>query len=279
VQALVRVLVDPAERPRWMRLIFRLLPAQLITAAALLGGCIGTPATVATPANSAAWETLAPGLERRFYRPGGDYALTQLVALRIDPQQYTFSAHYRPGAPLNLTGWRDILPGAVAFINANYFDPENHALGLVVADGVAYGHAYQKFGGMLQVQNGIVRVRSTTLEPYIGEALDQAVQAFPMLITNGQAAFENTQGDRSTRRTVVGQDKEDRIVLITTSSLSGMRLVDLSRYLATTDMQLVNAVNLDGGGSSLLALALPDQPIYFIPSFDPVPTVLAVYPR
>jgi len=134
-------------------------------------------------------------------------------------------------------------------------------------------------GGMLQVQGNIVRVRSTLLEPYIGEALDQAVQAFPMLITNGEASFSNTTGDRSTRRTVVGQDKWDRILLIGTTSLSGMKLVDLSRYLASTDLQLVNAVNLDGGGSSLLALMPPGQPSYFIPSFDPVPTVLAVYPR
>ena len=279
VQALVRVLVDPPERPAWIRVVFRLLPAQLLTAIALLAGCVTAPAMVGTPTGSVIWETLAPGMERRFYSPGGEYGLTQFVALRIDPLQYTFSAHYRPGAPLSLTGWRDALPGAVAFVNANYFDPENHALGLVVADGVPYGHAYQQFGGMLQVQSGIVRVRSTLLEPYVGEALDQAVQAFPMLITAGQASFDNPKGDRVARRTVVGQDKEDRIILITTTSLSGMKLVDLSKYLATTDLQLVNAVNLDGGASSLLALNLPDQPPYFIPSFDPVPTVLAVYPR
>jgi Phosphodiester glycosidase len=279
VQVLVRLLVDPADRPAWIGVVFRLLPAQVLTAIALLAGCMNTPANVGTPTGSAVWETVAPGLERRYYHPGGDYGLTQFIALRIDPLQYTFSARYRPGAPLNITGWRDALPGAVAFINANYFDPENHALGLVVADGVPYGQAYQGIGGMLQVQNGGVRVRSTILEPYAGETLEQAVQAFPMLMTNGQASFANTQGDRSSRRTVVGQDTGGRIVLITTSSLSGIKLVDLSQYLASTDLQLVNAVNLDGGGSTLLALTIPNQPSYFIPSFDPVPTVLAVYPR
>ncbi len=259
--------------------MLRLLPAQLITAAVLLGGCIHAQMTATAPAESATWETLAPGFERRYYRPGGDYVLTQLVALRIDPLQYSFSAHYRPEAPLNLAGWRDALPGAVAFINANYFDPQNRALGLVVADGVAYGQAYQGIGGMLQVQNGGVRVRSTILEPYAGEALEQAVQAFPMLMTNGQASFANTQGDRVSRRTLVGQDIEGKIVLMETTSLTGIKLVDLSQYLASTDLNLVNAVNLDGGGSTLLALTLPGQPTYFIPSFDPVPTVLAVYPR
>ncbi len=235
--------------------------------------------TVVAPTESAAWETLAPGFERRFYRPGGDYPLTQLVAVRIDPSLYAFSAHYQPGSPLNLSGWRDALPGAVAFINANYFDPQNRALGLVVVDGVVFGQAYQGLGGMLQVQNGGVRVRSTILEPYADEALEQAVQAFPMLMTNGLASFANPQGDRVSRRTLVGQDTQGRIILMATTSLTGIKLVDLSQYLATTDLGLVNAVNLDGGGSTLMALMPPAQPTYFIPSFDPVPTVLAVYPR
>jgi exopolysaccharide biosynthesis protein len=122
-------------------------------------------------------------------------------------------------------------------------------------------------------------VRSTILEPYAGEPLEQAIQAFPMLMTNGQASFANTQGDRISRRTIAAQDVQGRIVLIATTSVIGMKLVDLSSYLASTDLQLVNAVNLDGGGSTMLALAVPGQPAYEILSLDAVPTVLAVYPR
>jgi uncharacterized protein YigE (DUF2233 family) len=262
-----------------MRARFRLFPAQLITLVALLGGCVNLGTAAPTPAVGDVWETLAPGFERRFYRPGGEYPLTQFVALRIDPALYAFRAHYRPGEPLTLDGWRNQLPGAVAFVNANFFDTERRALGLVVADGTSYGQAFQGMGGMLQVHNGGVRVRSTILEPYAGEPLEQAVQAFPMLITNGQASFSTTQGDRISRRTLVGQDTQGRIVLTANSSLVGMRLVDLSSYLATTDLNLVNAVNLDGGGSTMLAMNVPGQPSYQVLSLDPVPTILAVYPR
>ncbi|MFN8449388.1 MAG: phosphodiester glycosidase family protein [Anaerolineae bacterium] len=171
------------------------------------------------------------------------------------------------------------MPNAVAFINANFFDAQHHALGLVVSDGTPYGQAYQGMGGMLQVQNGGVRVRSTILEPYAGEPLEQAAQAFPMLVTNGQASFANPQNDRISRRMVAGQDAQGRIVLIATTSVVGMKLVDLSSYLASTDLQLVNAVNFDGGGSTMLALDVPGQPPYHILSLDPVPTVLAVYAR
>ncbi len=279
MQALLIYLVDPANAPAWMRATLRLLPAPLITLVSLLGGCTNPGTTALTPTVNAGWETLAPGLERRFYRPGGDYPLTQFVALRIDPARYSFRVHYRPGEPLTLAGWQASLPSAAAFINANFFDAQHLALGLVVADGMSYGQAYQGMGGMLQVQNNGVRVRSTIVEPYAGEPLEQAVQAFPMLISNGQPSFANTQGDRISRRTLVGQDTQGRIVLMATASLVGMRLVDLSSYLATTDLSIVNAVNLDGGGSTMLALNVPGQPSYQVLSLDPVPTVLAVYPR
>ncbi len=250
-----------------------------LLAAILLNGCVTPTAPYLDATGVNMWESLAPGLDRRSFRPGGDYPLTQLIALRIDPAYYRFRVHYRPSDPLNLSGWRAALPNALAFINGNFFDAQNRALGLVVADGVVYTQAYQGLGGMLQVQNDGVRVRSTMLEPYAGEALEQAVQAFPMLITNGQASFSNPQNDRISRRTVAGQDTQGRIVLIVTASVVGMRLVDLSSYLASTDMALVNAVNLDGGGSTLLALDVPGQPSSQIASFDAVPTVLAIYPR
>lgn len=269
----------------------RLRLSSLVTAASLISGCTlsqsfipPTEFPTATPIPTAGtqpiegtWETLAPGLERRLYRPGGDYALTQFVAVRVDPALYTFRAHYRPGAPLTLQGWREQLPDAVAFINANFFDPQGNALGLIVADGVAYGQAFPGYGGMLQVQNGQARVRSNIIEPYMGETLEQAVQAFPVLVTDGQASYSNPQGDRISRRTVVGQDGAGRIILMTTPSFIGMRLVDLSSYLPTTDLDLVTAVNFDGGGSSMMAVNVPT--LFQVLSFDPVPAVLAVYAR
>lgn len=275
---------------RWRRLQ-RLRFSSLVTAASLLSGCmlsqvvantdplppaVTFPTPTALPAENG-WDALAPGLERRIYTPGNNYALTQLVALRFDPALYSFRAHYYPAQPLTLQEWRAQLPDAAAFVNANFFDPQGYALGLLIADGAMYGQPFPGYGGMLQVQNGEVRVRSNIVEPYVGEALEQVVQAFPVLVTNGQASYANTSGDRVSRRTIVGQDSTGRIVLMITSSLIGMRLVDLSNYLPTTDLDLVTAVNLDGGGSTMMALNTPTS--FQIPSFDGVPAVLAVYPR
>src|SRR5829696_8525517 len=173
---LLNYLLHPSTAPIWLRALLRRSPLRLITLAALLGGCMNPlQRTTTPPIVSTTWEVLAPGLERRFYQPGGNYPLTQFVTLRIDPALYSFRTHYQPGNPMLLATWRNALPDAVAFINGNFFDRQNNALGLVVADGIPYGQAYVGMGGMLQVQNGGVRIRSTILEPYAGEPLEQAV--------------------------------------------------------------------------------------------------------
>lgn len=222
------------------------------------------------------WETLALGLERRTYTSDNN-SFGELIALRIDPTHYTFRAHYQAGDPLSLSSWRDNLTGAVAMINANFFDPDYNVLGLLVADGVTYGFPYTDRGGWLSVQNGQVSVRSNTVQPYQGEQVEQMVQAFPMLVLNGESIFTNGQGDRPTRRTVIAQDTQGRIIVMVTPSL-GMTLVDLSAYLPTTDMNIVNAFNLDGGGSTMMFINAGSTS-YTLHSFDAVPAVLAVYPR
>jgi hypothetical protein len=216
-------------------------------------------------------------LERLTLRPHGDSFLTQILVLRIDPSLYTFRVHYRPGQPVNVRGWRDTLPEAVAFVNANFFDTDDNVLGLLVADGTVFGTPFNGYGGMFQVQNGQPRVRSNSLEPYSGEALEQVAQGFPVLMANGVQAYSSARSDTPARRTIVAQDAAGRILLMVTP-LVGMTLVELSEYLPTTDLELMIAVNLDGGGSTMMALNPPGVE-FVLPSFDPVPSVLAVYLR
>ena len=213
------------------------------------------------------WRTLAPGLEQGTY--------TGIIALRVDPQVFMFRAHY--AEPRTLRGWSESLPGAVAFVNANFFDPQDQVLGLLITDGQVFGIPYTNRGGWFGVQNGLPFVRSTVTMPYRGEPLEQAVQAFPMLVENGQQAYTRTEGDRITRRTAIGQDIQGRIVLIATPGF-GMTLAELSALLAESDMGLVTAFNLDGGGSTMMYFDAGDE-TYRLGSLDPVPVILAVYPR
>jgi hypothetical protein len=234
------------------------------------------PIATSLPRPLSEWEILAPGMERRSYFLN-DEPLSEIIALRIDPANYLFRVHYRAGESLSLARWVDVLPGMVALVNANFFDPDDEIVGLLIADGVKYGWSYQGYGGLFAVQDGMPRVRSNVFEPYSGESLEQAVQAFPMLVLTGQPAYTGTESDRVARRTVVGQDTRGRIILMVTPYI-GMTLADLSAFLVEIDLHLVNAFNLDGGGSTMMGVLSGERP-YFISSFDPVPAVLAVYAR
>ena len=88
------------------------------------------------------WRTIIPN----------DDELAQLKVLRIDPAQYRFRASYRPGQPLSLSEWRTWESDASVIVNANFFDPEYRALGLVISDSDVHGLPYRDRGGTLVVK-------------------------------------------------------------------------------------------------------------------------------
>lgn len=218
--------------------------------------------------------TVTNDLTEQIYQPN-DNPLSMLIAVRIDPAHYQFRAHYRPEEPLTLREWRAQLPDAVLIINANFFDVQRRVLGLLIADGQVYGQSYSNRGGRFVIQDGQPLVLSNVAQPYRGEKLEQAVQAFPMLVADGVQAYTNVHDRQIARRTVIGQDGFGHILILVTPSL-GLSLYDLSLFLAQSDMDLVNAFNLDGGGSTMFYNATTGREVA---SFDPVPAVLAVYRR
>lgn len=220
---------------------------------------------------SEAWDEISIGIEQRLL--SAESTLFQIV--RVRPSEYQFRVHYRPSEPLTIEEWQAELPAAEVIINTNFFTPEHTILGLLIADGVQYGNSYVNRGGTFFVDGHIVGLRSNILEPYAGELFSQAIQAFPMLVVNGTAAYNNANDLSPSRRTIIGQDDQGRIVIMTTPGF-GISLYTLSQYLPTSDINFTNALNLDGGGSTMMYIAATDT---WVRSFDPVPAVLALYPR
>lgn len=220
------------------------------------------------------WTSVAPGIEQRLIIPNG-FELSQMVTLRLDPAQVTFRVHYQPGNPLTLAEWKQALPDALAFINANFFTPEHTITGMLVTDSAQYGSSFTDRGGMFSIQGGMPVIQSLVQQPYDGRPLEQAVQAFPYLVSGGQPAYTRANDTRPSRRTVIGLDAQGRVLLLATPGI-GPGLYDLSQFLPTAGIDLVEAFNLDGGGSTLMAI-VPTG--YALNSYDPVPAVLAVYAR
>ncbi len=227
-----------------------------------------------TPAAPDTWQMITPGLEQRRYIPNGN-SLAELAVFRIDPALFDFRVHYRAGQPLTVGEWRANLPEAALIINANFFDPNYNITGLLIQDGQVFGWPYTDRGGMFTVTDGVPAIRSNTRQPYMtGEIIQQAVQAFPMLVIEGQAAPISDDG-RASRRTAIGMDAQGRVIIMVTPVL-GLSLTELATYLPTTDMGLVNAFALDGGRSTMIAVPGAN---YSVVSVDVIPAVLAIYPR
>jgi uncharacterized protein YigE (DUF2233 family) len=253
----------------------------LLLAASLLGGCnlpadlLPTLTALPVATETSGWVQLADGLQWRKLLPKGD-ELAQLIVVRINPRKYRFRAVYRAEAPLSLSGWRELEADASVIVNANFFDASHRALGLAVSDGRPHGRAYRDRGGTFLLRNDqamIVASRAESLPPI--DEIEQAAQGFPLLVRHSRQAYFAETGGRRTRRTMIGID-EQGYVLIMVAPLLGLSLADLSAYLPSTNLKIDTALNLDGGGSTMIALPGAE---YFLPSLDPVPMILAVYPR
>ncbi|WP_162909986.1 phosphodiester glycosidase family protein [Aggregatilinea lenta] len=236
-----------------------------------------TPTRAPTVQPESGWTAIAPGVERRDDRVtmagGGTFTA---VVIRLDPAQVTFRVHYSPGEPLRMDEWRDRLGDAAVIVNAGFFDESDNALGLIVSDGQASGQSFAGFGGMFQVDMGSVRVRSLVAEPYYGESLLQAAQAFPMLVEAGGVAAPQGSGfDEGSRRTVAAQDRSGRILFIAVPG-AFLSFAELQAWLLSSDLDLNIAFALDGGRSTGLVIRGADPQVF--PSLDQLPTVIAAYP-
>lgn len=228
------------------------------------------------------WTPLANGVEwrRLNFVAISTGQLVGVLIVRITPQSVKFKVRYVPGQVKSIQQWQLALPGAVAIINANYFDKSNNPIGLVGTDSVLYGSSVPRSdAGMFQVVNDNARVRSLWLEKFQNtERFDQAIQGFPMLVARGQTptAFNSDLSILPDQRTVIAQDMNGHILLIITP-FSVVTFMDLAKWLGVSGLQIDMALNMDGGTSTELYIATggPSQ----FTGFKPIPIVLAVYPR
>ncbi|GAC1423364.1 MAG: phosphodiester glycosidase family protein [Ktedonobacteraceae bacterium] len=215
----------------------------------------GTPIVSTTPpAGTPAlnqWVTASPGVEIRYENwksPGNNEDTVTIVRFQLNKVHLKIG--YQPSKPLAIDEWMK-QEQATAIINGGYFDQNNAATALVVADGQAYGTSYNGFGGMLSVDTqGNVKLRPLNQQPYDpnNEQLQQATQSSPMLMINGKRTQFNANA-ASQRRTIVAQDTQGRLLFIASPG-SAFSLDELADILASSDLSLKTAVNLDGGAST-----------------------------
>jgi uncharacterized protein YigE (DUF2233 family) len=199
--------------------------------------------------------------------------------LRLDPSSFRFDIAYHP-QPQSLDAWQ-AETGALIVMNGGYYREEDGAAipnGLTVIGGTAMGTTYGDFGGMLAITADGPQLRWLAQHPYDpSEPLLAALQSFPLLVKpGGEPGFpEQEEDNRAARRSVIGVDRDGRVLLIT-ASIGDFTLHILSAYLVASDLDLDIALNLDGGPSTGMLLADPFQEIS---SYVPLPIVITVRER
>jgi exopolysaccharide biosynthesis protein len=209
----------------------------------------GAATTRAAPLN--VWIQAAPGVQLRYedWKSQGNNEDTVTI-VRFDLKRVHIKIKYQPLQPMSISDWIK-QEQAIAVINGGYFDEQNHATGLVISDGQVSGTSYAGFGGMLSVDaQGHVNLRSLRDQPYDpdNEQLQQAMQSTPMLMLNGKRTQFNANA-ASSRRSIVATDKQGRLLLIASPG-QAFSLDELADLLASSDLSINSALNLDGGAST-----------------------------
>jgi len=225
------------------------------------------------------WNKVATGVEVRsedWKIPGGDDDTVTIV--RFDIHKIKLSVGYQPKQPLLMSEWMQ-QEHANAIINGGYFDQQDNATALVVSNGKVFGESYTGFGGMLSVDaQGKVSLRSLRQQPYNpnNERLQQATQSSPMLMLGGKRTQFSADASQ-TRRSIVAIDKQGYLLFIASPG-QVFSLDQLADQLASSDLSIETALNLDGGASTGLYVN-GDSSQVAIDSLAKLPIVIIVKAR
>lgn len=233
------------------------LPSRLLGLVLLaLAGCAGVQPL------PEGWLPLAPGVAHRAWSPWPD---STVQALRVDLAQV--GVHLSPPAEAGLP--LDQMPsgrGALASVNASFFDREFRPRGLTVSDGQPWPEqlkpARPAADPLLACDSRCVIRFDAPAAPEPGWRL--AVSGTPWLVRDGQARTAEDDARCASLcaqphpRTAVGLDASGRHLILLLAAgrrgeVKGLTLAQTAALLR--ELGAVQAFNLDGGGSSTLLIA------------------------
>jgi len=207
-----------------------------------------------------AWKSVQKGVEFRkiaLERSEPAYRV-DLKLLRFDSQW--FAPRVLRSAQFQLNGANVMTlaerSGALAAINANYFDIDGRPLAFLKSGGQAFNPRVSKsslYTGVFGVKEQ--RPFIAHRDDFLAEQADEAAQAGPLLLLRGAPQAVTAIPARAQRRALIGIDGAQRVVIAVTDTLiGGLYWTELQEiFLAGRwQVQTPELLNLDGGGSAQL---------------------------
>jgi len=211
----------------------------------------------------------------------------------VEFKPYHFRSESYP-EPMPIEAWAQKLEAAVVF-NAGQFDESLDHLGWLKREGRWLAPRKKSAYKGLLVSGplaGAYWARVVDLDradPDIEEHYANVVQSMMLVDAGRNLRVRDTELAAS--RTVVAEDARGRILLVLTEG--AVTLGDLARWLSSSPLDIVRAMNLDGGVESQLAVDTPELKLVLYGQYGtgsafksgggqvryPLPAVVAVRPR
>ena len=172
--------------------------------------------------------------------------------------------------------------GAIATINASYFDEKGKPLGFLKAQADHSNQAVSKsalFTGIFGVKSRLPFISHR--DDFSPEQADEGLQAGPLLLMRGTPLSVTRGAGRQSRRSLIGIDKEHRLIIaVTDGLLGGLSWVEVQEFFASPEWQAqtTDLLNLDGGGSTQLYIK-GAQLEEHVPGTAYVPVVVGFFPK
>jgi len=220
---------------------------------------VGTNLTVT---DFGGWRTIQKGIEFRkivLQRSEPSYPI-ELKLVRFDPKAIAPRILYGRDFQLNGASSKIFAEknGAIAAINANYFDEKGRPLAYLKTAEKEINRAVSKhalYTGVFGLRNGSPFV--THRDEFTPSQASEALQSGPLLLHRGEPVEVMRGLGRYARRAVVGIDKDGRVIVaVTDAVLGGLSFAELQELFANPKAHLdtPDLLNLDGGGSAQLYL-------------------------
>ena len=244
---------------------------------------------VPAAAQQSNWLPVLDGFEMLQYDLGESsfFIKSEVVLLRFDPAKYRFTlAHAEQLGEKKADVASFLPPGAgVAVVNAHFFGKQGETLGLYLdrreQPGKQPRSDLQSVGSLLTGIFVMRGQRAAIIHRGRYEAaddIDLAIQAGPRLIADGEKLQLKSPKKRS-RRSGIAVDAEGRVIIFCTLlRFPGASLDKIQKMLLSPTVGAVNALNLDGGGSSQLYVPATGslEKAISISGGDKVPSALIV---
>ena len=234
--------------------------------------------------NPGAWKPLDSGIEQRkmtLERSDASYSF-DLNLVRFGPHRFLpriiSSGQFQlKSADAKTLAQRS---GAVATINANYFDEKGKPLAFLKTANQEINRSVSKHA----LYTGVFGVQDST--PFIVHRDDfqltdaqEAIQSGPLLLKQGAPVPAISGAGRYSRRAVIGMDKQQRLIVgVTDTVLGGLSFAELQELFSRPEWQLetTELLNLDGGGSAQLYIKTRSHE-EFISGNSEVPVVIGFF--